>query len=230
MEENREIKNSGFGLRDFYIGIYKWMTMGVLVSGIFAYIATQTTYLSFVFANPIYFYAIVGIEIALMLGIQFMIKKLSPQVAIMLFMVYAALNGITLAGFFAMYDVSSILSVFIGAVILFVTLAVLGYTTKVNLSSWGTYLAVSTWVIFITSILNAFVFQSNMLDMIVSAVALLVFGALTIYDNQAYKNIFYSVEGNDEEEQRYTALGALHMYINFIMIFTNLLRFLGNND
>lgn len=230
MEKIENVKNNGFGLRDFYIGIYKWMTMGVVVSGIFAYISTQTTVFNFVFQNPIYFYAIAGIEIALMLGIQFMIRKLSPQVAILLFMLYAALNGITLSGLFMMYSVNSILAVFAGAVAIFAALAVLGYTTKVNLSGWGTFLAVSTWGIFVASILNAFVFQNGTFDMIVSAVALLVFGALTVYDNQAYKNIFYSVEGNDEEEQRYTALGALHMYINFIMIFTNLLKFLGNND
>jgi FtsH-binding integral membrane protein len=61
-------------------------------------------------------------------------------------------------------------------------------------------------------------------------VALLIFGALTVYDNQAYKNIYNSVAGNKEEEKRYTLLGALHMYINFIMIFVELLKFLGDKN
>jgi FtsH-binding integral membrane protein len=58
----------------------------------------------------------------------------------------------------------------------------------------------------------------------------LVFGALTVYDNQAYQKIYYSVKGDREEEKRYTALGALHMYINFIMIFVQLLKFLWDRE
>jgi len=85
-----------------------------------------------------------------------------------------------------------------------------------------------TFAIVIMSLLNMIVFQSGMFHMIISAIVLLVFGALTIYDNQAYKIIYNNIQNNNEEIDRFTILGALHMYINFIAIFQSLLSLLGD--
>lgn len=204
------------------------MIFGVILSGIFSYLTIAEV--SFLLKNTTYFYSIVGVEIAIMLGVQFLIKKLEPQVSLVLFFVYAALNGITLSGLFLIYTIDSIMAVFAGAVALFAALAYLGYTTKKDISGWGTFLYASTFGIFISSIINVFWLQSSLFDTVISGIALLVFGALTVYDNQSYQNIYKSIAGNEEEEKRYTALGALHMYINFIMIFVQLLKFLGDRE
>jgi FtsH-binding integral membrane protein len=232
LENNSMMENpsDGEGLRSFFSGIYKWMAMGVILSGVFSYLTIQEGSLRFILENQTYFYGIVGIEIAIMLGVQFLIKKLQPKVSLILFFVYAALNGITLSGLFLMYTIDSIASVFAGAIAMFAALAYVGYNTKKDISGWGTFLMVSTWGIFISSIINVFWLQSSVFDTVISGIALLVFGALTVYDNQAYQNIYRSIAGNEEEEKRYTALGALHMYINFIMIFVQLLKFLGNRE
>jgi len=164
-----------------------------------------------------------------MFGIQFLIKKISPQIAMLLFFLYAGLSGVTLSGIFAVYSINSILGVFAGAIAIFAGLAVLGYTTKRNMTGLGTFLMIGVWGVFISSIVNMFL-QNNLFSIVISAIAVLVFAGLTVYDNQTYKHIYNSIKGNDEEEERYTVLGALHMYINFIMIFTHLLNLLGSRD
>ncbi len=218
------------GLTDFFIGIYKWMTVGVLMSGIFAYLVVEIGMFSFIFSNPIFMYGLIGIELVIMLGIQFLIKKLSPSLALWLFLIYASLTGITLSVIFYAYEISSIIPTFAGAVALFIALAYFGFTTKKSLAGWGTFLSVSTFAIIFASLLNLFVFQNSIFDTLISAVVLLVFSGLTMYDNQAYQSIYFSVKGNEDEEKRYTILGALHMYINFIAIFQSLLNLFGSNE
>lgn len=229
-DNNTQMEHNNLGLRDFFTGIYKWMAMGILLSGAAAFLTIQNGGLVFLNENQSYFYGIVGIEIIIMLGVQFLIKKLEPKVSLILFFVYAILNGVTLSALFMIYTIGSIMAVFAGAIAMFGALAYVGYTTKKDISGWGPLLMVSTWGIFISSLVNVFWLQSSVFDTVISAIALLVFGALTVYDNQAYQHIYHSVAGNDTEVERYTVLGALHMYINFIMIFVELLKLLGNRE
>ena len=206
------------------------MAFGVLTSGLFAYLVVAQGMFKIVFSNPIFLYGLIGVEILIMLAVQFLIQKLSPVVASMLFFIYSALTGITLSVIFYIYNIDSIIPTFAGAVALFIALAFFGYTTKKDLTSWGTVLSVSTFVIMISSLLNFFIFHSSAFDTVVSAGVLVVFSALTVYDNQAYQRLYLAVKDNEEETKRYTILGALHMYINFIAIFQSMLNLFGSND
>jgi FtsH-binding integral membrane protein len=224
-------QTNNLGLRDFFIGIYSWMAAGIIISGIAAYMTLASLsahgWAMTILSNTYYFYGLIAAELILLFGIQMFINKITPGVARILFFVYAALSGITLSSIFIVYSINSILGVFAGALAIFAGLAVLGYTTKKDISGMGTFLMIGMWGVFISSIVNMFM-QSSMFSLIVSAAAVLVFAGLTVYDNQRYKQIYASVQGNDEEEKRHTVLGALHMYINFIMIFTHLLNLLGD--
>jgi len=232
---NKDIINQqhSLGLRDFFIGIYKWMAAGILLSAAVAYATLLSLsshgWAATLLSNKFHFYGLIAIEVALLFGIQIFIKKITPQIAMSLFFFYAALNGITMSGLFLIYNINSIIGVFAGALAIFAGLAVLGYTTKKDISGWGSFMMIGVWGVFISSIVNMFM-QSDIFSMVISAVAVIVFAGLTVYDMQSYKKIYASVQGNDEEEQRYTVLGALHMYINFIMIFTHLLNLLGARD
>lgn len=228
---NQEVfngENRNGNLSDFFAGIYRWMAMGVIISAIFAGITIYTNVFSFVFSSTVFYYGLIGIELLLVIGIQMIIRKVTPKVATGLFLLYSAINGITLSVIFYIYDIGTIIPIFIGAVVLYAILAFMGYNTKTNLSSWGSVLMPMTFAIVIMSLLNMIVFQSGMFHMIISAIVLLVFGALTIYDNQAYKIIYNNIQNNNEEIDRFTILGALHMYINFIAIFQSLLSLLGD--
>ena len=209
------------------------MAAGILLSAAVAYATLLSLsshgWAATLLSNKFHFYGLIAIEVALLFGIQIFIKKITPQIAMSLFFFYAALNGITMSGLFLIYNINSIIGVFAGALAIFAGLAVLGYTTKKDISGWGSFMMIGVWGVFISSIVNMFM-QSDIFSMVISAVAVIVFAGLTVYDMQSYKKIYASVQGNDEEEQRYTVLGALHMYINFIMIFTHLLNLLGARD
>lgn len=216
-------------INQFFIKIYSWMIIGVLVSAFFAWL-TMNSPLIVVLQNPIFFYGILAVEIALVLGVQWLINKLPANLSLTLFLVYAALNGISMSGVMLYYltnSASLVMIVFLVAASMFAFLAILGYTTKKDLSGWGTFLYAGMWGVFISSLVNIY-FQNSMFDTIISAMALLVFAGLTVYDNQFYKNIFAKLE-NEDSKKRYAILGAIHMYINFIAIFQNLLN-LVNKD
>ena len=215
-------------VNEFFGSIYKWMAAGVLVSALFAWL-TMNTGLVTVLNNQTLFYGIVALEFILLIGIQMLINKLPYQVSFVLFFVYAALTGVTLSGLlwhFLSVNPMMVVIVFISAVTLFAMLALLGYTTKVNLSGWGTFLAASTWGIVIASLLNAIFIGSFGFHMIVTAGAMIIFSALTVYDAQYYKNLFPQLQ-TDEEKAKASTLGALHMYLNLIVMFQSLLQLVG---
>ena len=215
-------------VNQFFTNIYKWMAAGVLISAFSAYLTIQSG-LFVIFQNPIIFYGIVAIEIGICLGLQWLIARLSPKMAVALYVLYAALNGVTLSGLMAMYlskSASLVLVIFLVAASMFGLLAFLGYNTKKDLSGWSTFLIAGMWGVFFSSILNIFL-QNSMFDIIISAAALLVFAGLTVYDNQFYKNYFAQLT-TDEEKSKAVTVGALHMYINFIMIFQSLLRLVNS--
>lgn len=211
-------------VQDFFGSIYKWMAVGVLISAFAAWL-TMNSPLALIYTNQIYFYGVVGIQLALLFGIQWGIMRLSSGNAFLLYLVYTFLNGMTMAGFLAYFlatDPSLLFVIFGAAAVMFGTLAVLGYRTKRDMSGWGTFLIAGVWGVFIASIVNAFI-GSDPFSYIISAVALVIFAALTVYDNQYYKNLFASLQ-NEEDKSKMATIGALHMYINFIMIFQSLLN------
>jgi FtsH-binding integral membrane protein len=217
-------------INQFFTNIYKWMAGGILLSAFAAWM-TMNTVLSVVLQSPIIFYGIAAIEIGLCFGLQWFINKVSASTASILFFIYAILNGITLSGILAYYlsqSASLVAIIFVAAASMFALLAFLGYSTKRDMSGWGTFLIAGMWGVFFASILNIF-FQNSAFDTIISAVALLVFAGLTVYDNQFFKNYFVQLQ-TEEEKSKAVTIGALHMYINFVMIFQSLLNLFGSRD
>ena len=220
------------GLRAFFGKIYKRMALGVLltalVSFFMVYTATGNQVFEWVFSSQIIYYGVIGVQLALLFGIQWGMKRLSKEWAERLFYLYAGLSGITLSVILIAYTGATLVSTFVGAVAIFAALAVLGQRMKYDMSGWGVFLRVGMWGVFVTSILNIFL-QSSRIDWIVTIIAVLVFAGLTVYDNQSYKKMYLaSDEGQDLGKM--IALGALHMYINFLMIFVNLLKIVGGRD
>ena len=219
-------------LSRFFSAIYLWMAVGVGVSAFFAYITTFTPLLGVVYSSSFYVYGLFGIQLALVFFIQFMIHKLSATVSLLLYFLYAALNGVTIAGLILYHIATSsplfVITIFVSALLMFVFLAVYGYYSKIDYSPWGKFLFAGVIGVLIASISNILI-QSSVFHIIIASVALLVFAALTVYDNQFYKNIYASLD-TPEEKHKMVILGALHMYINLIVIFQSLLTLLNNNE
>lgn len=218
---------SNNGLSEFFARIYMWMFVGLLLSAIASFVTLNTPLGYFIFSSSFLYYGLIAIQLALMFGVQLLINIFSVRISYLLFFLYAIVSGVLLSGIFVMYTTTSISMIFIISALLFFGLAVIGFTTKKDLSSFGTVMRMGMIGVFISSLVNM-ILQNSFMDMIVSGIAIIVFSGLTVYDNQAYKRIYASSHGRNLE--KFVVLGALHMYINFIMIFVNLLKFFGSRN
>ena len=212
----------------FFSKVYLWMFIGLLISGITAYLTCiNESLLKFIYN----FYTIICIvEIIVVIAFSALRSKVSPNVAKILFIVYSVLSGLTLSSIFIVYKLGSILMVFISSSLMFAMLSIYGYITKQNLTSMGKILIFALIAIFIMSIINIFVVNS-MFGAIISVVSIVVFLGLTAYDMQVLKSIYNYYLNDDEELSKASIYGALNLYLDFINIFINLLRlFVKRND
>jgi uncharacterized protein len=136
--------------------------------------------------------------------------------------IFAALMGVSMSTIFVVYTATSIVSAFMGAAVLFATMSLYGYFTKKSLESWGSFLLVGLIAVIIASVVNVFLGNST-LQLVVSAVAIIVFLGLTAYDTQRIREAVSILEPDSKAE----IVGALSLYMNFINLFISLLQLFG---
>ena len=169
--------------------------------------------------------------LVMVFAISFGINRLKPATAQMLFWVFAALMGVSMSSIFLVYTHTSIVRVFFITAASFGALSLYGYTTKRDMTGMGSFLMMGLFGIIIASLVNIFV-ASSMLQFVISIIGVLVFAGLTAWDTQRLKNDYiygYASQGGDVAE-RAAITGALSLYLNFINLFTLLLRLLGQRD
>jgi FtsH-binding integral membrane protein len=173
--------------------------------------------------------------LGLVFFLSFRVESMRPTTAQVLFWLYAALVGVSLASIFMVYTHTSITRVFFITAASFGALSLWGYTTQRDLSGWGSFLIMGLFGIIIAMLVNvgiaAFTGQSStMLQWIISVVGVLVFAGLTAYDTQRLKSeyIYGAMEGDVLE--RSAIMGALSLYLDFLNLFTMLLSLLGSRD
>ena len=208
-------------VNDVFSRVFLWMFEGLFVTGIIAYLIYSSG-LVFTVCTPPLIYVCIIAELVLVIATTAAIRKLSPTIAASLFIAYSAINGVTLSSIFVLYDISSIGVILIETSLLFGVLAFIGYTTKVDVSKWGTVLLVALLVSIVASIINLFIGNTG-LDLAITWITLLIFGGLTIYDTNKIKNLM-AVES---DVKRVAIYGALELYLDFINIFLKLLRLFG---
>jgi FtsH-binding integral membrane protein len=225
------------GLRSYMLKVYNYMASGVLLTAVIAYFAgTSPAFLNLVLAqnaegavtgmSPIgWIIALAPLGMAFFM--MFKLQSMSTQALKTTFWVYASLMGLSLFSIFLVYTQTSILRVFFITAGTFGLLSMYGYATKRDLTSMGTFLMVGMWAMLIVSVVNMFL-QSSGLQLVMSYVGVLLALGLTAYDTQKTKEIYYQVGGNPEMTQRASVMGALNLYFDFIYLFVNLLRILGD--
>ena len=154
------------------------------------------------------------------------INRLSATAAMMMFLVYSALNGMTLSIIFVVYTRSSIASTFFVTAGTFGAMSLYGHLTKRDLTSWGSFLTMGLFGIIIASVVNIFL-KSEMVTWIVTYIGIFVFIGLTAYDTNKLKIIARQGFNDEETEKKVGILGALTLYLDFINLFLLLLRVLG---
>ena len=210
--------------------VYLWMTMALALTGFTAYgVATSPGILQTIYSNPAVMWGLVIAELILVITVSGAINRLSLSVATLLFIVYSVLNGALLSSVFLVYTASSVATVFFITAGTFAAMALIGYTTKTDLSSMGKILLMALIGMIIATIVNLFV-KSTGLELIISYIGVLVFVGLTAYDSQKIKQMLLQAPNASEGAQKVALLGALSLYLDFINLFLYLLRIFGRRD
>ena len=208
--------------------VYVWMALALVVSGLTAYyVAGSEQMLMAIFGNQITFWVLAIAEFGLVIGLTAALKKLSFPVAAIMFLLFSILNGVTLSAIFVVYTLSSIATTFFVTAGTFAAMAFIGYTTKKDLTKIGGILLMALIGLIIASVVNIFL-KNSMMDIVISAIGVLIFVGLTAYDAQKIKEMMLDcgTEVNDFT-QKLAVFGALSLYLDFINLFLYLLRFLG---
>ena len=204
-------------------GVYKNMSLAVLVSMLVSYyVGTTPALLQFFFTGFVKWIVIFAPLVAVFAVTYGLSQVQSKEVALLMLLGFAALMGLSFATIFAVYQIGSIFTAFMGAAVLFGTMSFYGYFTKKNLDSIGKFLFVGLIAIVIASIINIFI-GSSVAAMVISALAIVIFLGLTAYDTQKIREMIME-EG---ATARVESLGALTLYLDFINIFLNLLQLFG---
>lgn len=216
-------------VNDFVRSVYNWMCIGLALTGFLAFcVSNSDTVLKLVFGNRMIFFLLILIELGLVFFISGMVDRISAGTATGLFVLYSALNGVTLSFIFLVYARASIVSTFFICSATFLACSVYGWTTKKDLTSWGGFLTMGLIGIIIASLVNMFI-RSSAMSVIVSYIGVIVFVGLTAYDTQKLKHMALTQPaGLDSAVIRKGAiLGALSLYLDFINLFLMLLRIFG---
>jgi FtsH-binding integral membrane protein len=211
--------------------VFTWMALALVITGFTAYyVASSPSILPMIFSNQIVFWGLIIAEFALVISVSAAINKLSLPVATLMFVAYSVINGALLSYIFLAYTSSSIATVFFITAGTFGAMAIVGYTTKTDLSSMGKYLLMALIGLIIATLVNVVFVKSTGFELILSYAGVLIFVGLTAYDTQKIKQMLMQAPDAGETAQKYALLGALSLYLDFINLFIYLLRIFGKRE
>jgi len=225
------------GLRTHMSKVYGTMSVGMLLTAGAAWAIGTNPSLMAIFRDPVTLspnilgWVVTFAPLIMVFAFGAMINRLSAAGAQLFFYTFAALMGISLSWIFAVYTGVSIVQTFLITSIAFAGLSLYGYTTKKDLSGWGTFLMMGVIGLVVAMIVNIFL-QSPAVMFAISALGVLIFAGLTAYDTQAIKQeyIDHAQHGDQEWLAKSAIMGALRLYLDFINLFMFLLQFLGNRE
>jgi FtsH-binding integral membrane protein len=191
--------------------VYLWMTAGLLLTGAISTGLMGNAGVLALIMNPFVFFGLFIVQLVIVVGLGAMVHKLSPMMATMIFLGYAAINGIIFTPLFLAYTAESI--------------AIYGATTKRDLTKMGSMLMMALFGLIIATLVNVFL-QNSLFNLVISIVGVIIFVGLTAYDVQKLTRMSQQFQSEDDM-QRFAIIGALTLYLDFINLFVYLLRLLG---
>lgn len=211
----------------FMNSVYAWMCAGLALTAVVAWwVSTQPGLAQRIFTGGI-FWLIVIAELALVFAISYAINRITTAAATGLFLLYSALNGLTLSVIFLVYQLNVIAVTFGVTAAMFGAMSLIGFVTKSDLTSLGNFLFMALIGLIIASVVNIF-WANSTLYWIVTYAGVAIFLGLTVYDTQRLKQIAYQTEGNPALASRLAIVGSLMLYLDFINLFLFMLRLFGS--
>ena len=214
------------GLRSYMLSVYNYMASGVLLTGIVAMLFVNTTFGLSLLANPAARLILMLAPLGVVLAMSFGVNRMSESTIKTLFWTYAVLMGVSLSSILLVYTHSSVAQAFFAAAVGFGSLSLYGYTTKRDLAPFGAFMMMAVFGLIAAMLINMFV-KSTGMELVISAVGVLLFAGLTAFDTQRIKSSYFAVRGT-EFYGKSAVMGALTLYLDFINMFLFLLRFMGN--
>ena len=183
--------------------VYVWMTLALVITGFTAYgVATSPGVLQAIYGNQLLFWGMIIAEFALVIGVSAAINRLSLTTATLMFILYSVINGALLSYIFLVYTASSVATVFFITAGTFGAMALVGYTTKTDLTSIGKYLFMALIGLIIATVVNVFI-KSEGFTYILSYIGVLIFVGLTAYDSQKIKQMLIQAPDAGESAQKW---------------------------
>jgi hypothetical protein len=218
--------------KSFLSNVFAYMASALAITGAIAYwFGTDMELISMLFnaegGMNAFGYVVMFAPFGFVLLISAGFKKFSSTVLLALFLIYSLLMGLSLSTIFLIYTGSSIFTTFFITAATFAIMAVVGYTTKTDLTKFGSILMMGLIGIIIASVVNIFM-GNAMMDLIISVIGVLIFTGLIAYDVQKLKRIGSGEEYGHEMTNKLAIMGALSLYLDFINLFLFMLRFLGD--
>lgn len=217
-------------LSAFMSRVYLWMMVGITISGVTAYVvASRQDVVMYILKNSILFYGLLIVQLLAVLALSAWVQRMSIAVASFTYALYATLVGLTFSTLFYIYTTASISNAFFVTAFAFAGLSIFGYTTKRNLGPIGTFCMMGLFGMIGVMILSIFIpsMMSNAMQLTISVIGILVFSGLTAYDTQRIKNQQLQYTTADQAKKG-AIYGALILYLDFINLFLNILRIMGD--
>jgi FtsH-binding integral membrane protein len=213
------------GLRSYMLSVYNYMASGVLLTGIVALLFANSGLAEQVLSTPLR-WVIMFAPLAFVLVMSFGLNRISTGTLQLLFWGFATVMGLSMSSIFLVFTGTSIAQTFFAVSVGFLGLSLYGYTTKKDLSGFGTFLIMGVIGLLVAIVINLFL-QSPAMTMAISAIGVLLFAGLTAYDTQKIKSMYAYVAGTDMMG-KVVNKGALNLYLDFVNMFTFLLNFMGS--
>jgi uncharacterized protein len=213
------------GLRSYMLSVYNYMASGVLLTGIVAMLFASSGLAEQVMATPLRWLIILA-PLGFVIAMSFGLNRMSTGTLQTLFWAFSVAMGLSMSTIFLVYTGVSIAQTFFAVSAGFLGLSLWGYTTKKDLSGWGTFLIMGVVGLLVAMLINLFL-QSTAMHLMISALGVLIFAGLTAYDTQKIKSMYAHVAGTDMMG-KVVIMGALNLYLDFINMFMFLLSFMGD--
>lgn len=214
------------GLRIYMLSIYKNMSMALGISGLVAYIIGSNAQIAMMLFSTPLAYAVMFAPLIYIFFFSRNLMSMDKERAMLHLGIFAALNGLSLGSVFLIYTSASIAKTFFITASTFGVMSLYGYSTKKDLTAIGSFVFMGLIGLIIASLINVFL-RSAALDFAVSLIVVGIFTALTAYDTQKLKSIYYGMNGSAARADNIAVYGVLTLYLDFINLFTMLLHFVG---
>jgi len=213
------------GLRSYMLSVYNYMASGVLLTGIVALLFYTSGLAAQAMQTPLQWVIILA-PLGFVFAMSFGLNRMSTGTLQMMFWAFATAMGLSMSSIFLAFTGVSIAQTFFAVSAGFAGLSLWGYTTKKDLSGWGTFLIMGVVGLLVAMLINLFL-QSPAMMLAISAIGVLLFAGLTAYDTQRIKSLYFQVAGSDMMG-KVIIMGALSLYLDFINMFMFLLQFMGD--